>query len=209
MNTKQKKTLLGAIVATILVGTIIVVALALNGNFSTPKDEEAIKKVVKAIEDALVELNKDDATTKYKGGVFIKVQEQWLDADKKETQKTDGDGKRATVTLKKVTVYGVTDKVAVKTADLKDADPAKKNEALKDLVEAMEEKKASVAIIGGEVEFTDGEVANEGKAKEDYPVFKRVLKELKVKLGDNLVHGEGKVPDSKMMFHLVQVTKKE
>ena len=205
MNTKQKKTLLGAIVATILVGTIIVVILAVNGNISsTPKDDEAIKKVVKAIGDGLVELEKTDGS-KYPGGVYVKVQEQWLDAEDKKTQK--GDEKKK-VTLKKVTVYGAKQAAFKRTGD----DAAKAN-ALRLLVEAINGKVADdVAVIGEEVEFKDGEVDNEGKKKDDYPMFKRVVAELKVKLSDNLVHGDGKVgdpADSTEMYHLVEVTKKE
>lgn len=202
MNTKQKKTLLGAIVALVLVGTIVVVALALNGNFSSPKDDEAIKKVVKAVADALVDLEKEGGENKYHlGGVYIKVQEQWLDDKGQKTKEAD---KKKTITLKKVTVYGA------KVAELKVAgnDVAKEaaiaalNLAIKDKVEDQ------VVVIGEAVEFKDGEVDGEGKKQEDYPVFKRVLAELKVKLGDKFGEAVDVKPDSTEMFHFVEVTKK-
>ena len=109
MNTKQKKTLLGAIVTLILVGTIIVVALAVAGKFSKT-DPERVEEVLKALNDAL---DKAGDGKEYQGGVFIKVQEKRLDAQGKTTQLNGqgkhGDKKATHKALTSVTVYGVKD----------------------------------------------------------------------------------------------------
>lgn len=172
MNTKQKKTLLGAIVALILVGTIVVVGLALAGKFSsTPNDDEAIKKVLKAIEDALAK--KEEGNAVYAGGVYIKVQEQWLDANDKKTKKT-GDDDRKKMALKEVTVYGAK-KEAQNTVGALAA-----RLALPEEKEAAEDKK-HVVVVEKAVKFTAEPIAfvADFAADKQYPLITELLKKFK------------------------------
>ena len=141
----------------ILVGTIIVVVIAVRGGFSStvaPNDDEAIKKVVKAIEDAMSNAGDDK---EYMGGVYIKIQEQWLD-DK--GQKTQEKSKSTHIVLKEVTVYGA------KEAWIKNV------KALAVQVLILSE---SVAVIMAQ-KFESGAI----KKDEAYPVITALLDKFKL-----------------------------
>ena len=182
MNTKQKKTLLGAIVALVLVGTIVVVGLALAGKFSSAaKDDEAIKSVLKAIEDALALKGTTGDKKLYLGGVYIKVEEQFLGDDKKpiatkESEVTDEQKKTIKRALQKVTVYGVkTEDNGKKEGDAADSDVANN---LVDFFKAAKADTEAVVVDKGVVEFKD--VADAVGFGEDYSVLKKVMDAYKV-----------------------------
>ena len=163
----------------------------------------AEEKVVKVIKEAMIELKKTGAK-KYHG-VYMKVQEQWLDANMEKTQETAGAKEKTKKTLQKVTVYGVKE-ANLMLSTLKGADDSVKDAAKAKLVKAIKDKTLSlVEVIGEAVEFSqftdDATIAVDVQ----YPVFQRV-KELKVTLGDKF--GDEKVTDtedSKEMYHFVEV----
>ena len=169
MNTKQKKTLLGAIVALILVGTIIVVVLAVKGTFSKT---DPVEEVLKAVKEALEA--KEGIDPLYKGGVYIKVQEQYLGEDKKPIDTKEEDlledeenRKKIKIALQKVTVYGVKSSANGKL----DSD-AVESEKVKDLFQAMDDaENKNAVVINKEVEFTDVAVGY----GENYPVLQKVM----------------------------------
>ena len=176
MNTKQKETLLGAIVALILVATIVSVALVVSGYFSpcnkttSAVNADAVNEVLKAVEEAMAKIGEGNP---YEGGVYIKAQIQYLGEGMEVIEKKDEDLKAGEVkktTLKKVTVYGV------KAKDLKATD----DETHKALVKAIEgdTDKTRVVVVGKPVEFKDVTV-DYGKENEDIPVVKQLLDKYK------------------------------
>ena len=191
MASKQKKTLLGAVVALILVATIVVVALAVSGCFSpcnkTPSavNAEGVKEVLKAVEEAM-------KNEEYKGGVYIKVQMQYLDKDNNVIEKklTESMVKKEVkkVTLQKVTVYGATKKDATHDAVLE----AMKNEKCKDAV-----------VVGKAVEFKD--ITVDCDKVKDIPVLKELLEKYQQK-GANFGAEDDKEGKEKVDY--VQIEKK-
>ena len=154
MNTKQKKTLLGAIVALIAVGTTIVVTLAAMGQFSKA---DPVEEVLNAVRYAM---KKAGDHKEYKGGVYIRVQEQWLDANKEKTQKEDGDKKKTYIALRKVIVYGAKEDVS--------AGPQ--------IITEMKNDSEKMIVINKAVKFEDGAISKD----KDYPVLEKLRAEVKL-----------------------------
>ena len=174
MDSKQKKTLLGGIVALILVATIVLVALGVSGYFSpcdkTPSvhNADAVKEVLKAVEEAMAKVAEGK---EFQGGVYIKVQEQYLGKDKKPiggteveiVDKTKDERKEIKRALLSVTVYGIMEKGLGPLA----------------AVRVIKEEQKDAVVVGKAVEFKD--VTVEFDKEEDYPVLKQLLEKYQVK----------------------------
>ena len=178
MRAKQKKTLLGAIVTLIMVGTIVLVALLMSGYFDpckkTPSamNADAVKEVLKVVKDAL-------ANEEYKGGVYVKKQLQYLGEGGKVIDTkyndlpvdgvTDGTGEVKKTCLQKVTVYGV--KIEV---------PKVSGFRTKFLADMFEKDKDEKRVVGKAVEFKDVTIVGVSNTDRNFPVWKQLKDQYKM-----------------------------
>ena len=137
-------------------------------NEKTPSamNADAVKVVLKAVEEAIAKVGEGNP---YEGGVYLKVQMQYLDEGKQIFEKIKvGEVKKTT--LQKVTVYGV------KAKALKATDHA----SYQSLVKAIESDtdETRLVVVGKAVEFKDVTVKY-GNEEKDIPVLKQLLDKYK------------------------------
>ena len=125
--------------------------------------------MVKAIEDAMAKAGADKA---YKGGVYLKVQEQWLNGKGEKTQIADGEGKAAKKALKEVTVYAAPERAQNTVVEFLKA------KVESEATDATAAQKKLVVALGEAAKFT-AEAIDFGDDKH-YPVVTELLKKFKL-----------------------------
>ena len=165
MNTKQKRTLLGAVVALILVGTIVATVLSVYWSSTTASKnptDPAVEEVWKVVKNAL----ENTGHGKEYVTVYIQMQEQWLDKNSKVTHVRRHLEKFA---LKKVTVLGIKNR---KVPDVKTL-----IKVLGEKKDSEEEVKTVIAIKA--VVFKDDAIMATGGGG-SYPVLEKLMKDFKL-----------------------------
>ena len=153
----------GMAIVTLIVVATVVVGVMVVGPIIYLKPGP-VKEVLEAVKGAMKET---DAV--YKGGVFLRMEEKWLNDQKKPTKVVD---ERKTKALKKLTVYGA------------EVEMSAGNE-----IDEIKKKDSTNMVIVKAVEFTDEAIATD----KDYQVIRTLRAEVKLDRIDKKgeVHFEG------------------